>query len=173
MDETAPCGSGFLADVARQWEASTQAVEDMGVRRVIVRTGVVLGHGGALEQMLPPFRFFVGGPPGSGRQGVSWIHLADEVGAIRFLMETPETSGAYNLTAPEPVQFSRLAHVIGNILNRPYKLNVPGFALRLLFGQMADEVLLSGQLALPGRLQQAGYRFRFPELEAALRDILG
>ncbi|GAB7021459.1 TIGR01777 family oxidoreductase [Salidesulfovibrio brasiliensis] len=165
-------GEGFLADVAGQWEASTAEAEEMGIRRVMIRTGMVLGQGGALERMLPPFRFFVGGPIGSGEQGVSWIHMHDEVGAIRFLMEHPETQGPYNLTAPTPVSFSRFARVLGETLNRPHWLRTPGFALRMLFGEMADEVLLNGQFALPERLQQAGYEFRFPMLKDALPDIL-
>ncbi len=173
VDESTPSGTGYLAEVCRQWEASTAALDDLGVRRVVVRTGMVLGHGGALARMLPPFRFFLGGPPGTGYQGASWIHLADEVGAIRFLMENADTRGAYNLTAPGPVRFRKFARILGQTLNRPYRLNVPAFALRLLFGEMADEVLLSGQLALPKRLLEAGYRFRFPELDGALADLLG
>lgn len=172
LDESAESGSGFLAEVTRRWEASTREAEDMGVRRCVIRTGMVLGNGGALEQMLPPFRMFVGGPPGSGDQGVSWVHLADEAGAIRFLMETPEASGPYNLTAPNPVDFKRFAEVLGKTLHRPHKLNAPAFALRLLFGEMADELLLSGQFVVPKRLREAGYRFRFPNLADALDDIL-
>jgi len=172
VDETAESGTGYLAEVCRAWEASTAEVEAMGVRRVVVRTGMVLGHGGALARMLPPFRFFLGGPPGSGEQGVSWIHLDDEVGAIRFLMENSEARGAYNLTAPAPVRFRKFARILGQTLGRPYRLKTPAFALRLLFGEMADEVLLSGQLALPARLTGAGYVFRHPELEGALADLL-
>ena len=172
IDEYAESGSGFLADVCRQWEASTSPLEKMGTRRCIVRTGMVLGHGGALPRMLPPFKYYLGGPPGDGLQGVSWIHLKDEARAIRFLMENPEASGPYNLCAPHPVNFAKFAHVLGTLLNRPYKTPVPPFALRLLFGQMADEVLLSGQLALPERLTKAGFTFEFPDLEEALRDAL-
>ena len=172
INEYAESGSGFLADVCRQWEASTAPLEKMGTRRCIVRTGMVLGHGGALQRMLPPFRYYLGGPPGDGLQGVSWIHLRDEARAIRFLMENPETSGPYNLCAPNPVNFAKFAHVLGTLLDRPYKTPVPPFALRLLFGQMADEVLLTGQLALPERLTKAGFEFEFPALEEALRDVL-
>lgn len=172
VDEYAESGSGFLADVCRQWEASTSVLETIGTRRCIIRTGMVLGHGGALPRMLPPFKYYLGGPPGNGLQGVSWIHLKDEVRAIRFLMENPEASGPYNLCAPNPVNFAKFAHVLGTILGRPYKTPVPPFALRLLFGQMADEVLLSGQLALPERLAQAGFKFAFPDLSDALRDVL-
>ncbi len=172
IDESASCGSGFLANVAQQWEDSTRPLDDMGVRRVVIRTGMVLGHGGALDQLLPTFKSYMGGPPGEGFQGVSWIHLADQVAAIRFLMENTDTSGAYNLTAPTPVRFRKFARILGETLNRPYKLKIPPFALRLLFGEMADEVLLSGQLALPTRLQEAGFEFKFPELTGALWDLL-
>lgn len=173
INEYTDSGHGFLADVCRQWEASTAGVEQFGTRRCIIRTGVVLGRdGGALKRMLPPFRYFLGGPPGTGFQGVSWIHLKDEVRAIRFLMENPEASGPYNLTAPCPVNFRKFAHSLGTVLNRPYKTPVPPFALRLLFGEMADEVLLSGQLALPDRLRKAGFEFQFDKLGDALRDIL-
>ncbi|WP_018124288.1 TIGR01777 family oxidoreductase [Desulfovibrio oxyclinae] len=172
VTEDTPSGTGFLADVARKWENSTKEIDGMGIRRVIIRTGMVLGHGGALERMLPAFRLFVGGAPGTGDQGVSWIHLKDEVGAIKFLMEHSETCGPYNLTAPTPVTFSRFARVLGETLHRPHKLNPPAFMLRLIFGQMADEVLLNGQFALPERLQKAGYEFRFPMLKDALPDIL-
>ncbi|MCJ2165625.1 TIGR01777 family oxidoreductase [Pseudodesulfovibrio sp. S3] len=172
VNEYAESGKGFLAEVTRRWESSTSGLEELGSRRCIVRTGVVLGQGGALKRMLPPFRYFLGGPPGSGFQGVSWIHLHDEVRAIRFLMENPEASGPYNLTSPNPVNFRKFAHALGTVLNRPYKTPVPPFALRLLFGEMADEVLLSGQLALPERLMKAGFTFGFPDLRDALRDIL-
>lgn len=172
VDEYAPSGTGFLAEVCRQWEASTATLEAMGVRRCIIRTGMVLGDGGALARMLPPFRSFMGGPPGTGFQGVSWVHLADEVGAIRFLMENTSTNGPYNLTAPAPVNFRKFARALGTVLKRPYKTPVPPFALRMLYGEMADELLLAGQMALPKRLEKAGYSFRFPDLADALRDIL-
>jgi hypothetical protein len=173
INEYAESGSGFLADVARRWEASTSILEEKGTRRCIIRTGMVLGHGGALGRMLPSFRYYLGGPPGTGLQGVSWIHIRDEVRAIRFLMENPETSGPYNLCAPNPVDFAKFAHVLGTVLGRPYKTPVPPFVLRLLFGQMADEVLLSGQLVLPERLAKAGFTFRYPDLAEALRDLVG
>lgn len=173
IDEETPSGSGFLADVTRRWEASTESLEEMGVRRVVVRTGMVLGDGGALARILPPFRFYMGGPPGDGFQGVSWIHMADEVGAIRYLMENESCEGAYNLTAPTPVRFRKFSRILGEALDRPYKLKTPPFLLRFLFGEMADEVLLQGQLALPNRLLEAGYEFRFPALDGAFKDILG
>lgn len=172
-DEETPSGSGFLADVCRQWEGSSAALDEMGIRRCVIRTGMVLGNGGALERMLPLFRLFMGGPPGTGLQGVSWIHLADQVAAIRFLMENESARGAFNMTAPNPVAFRTFARILGETLHRPSRLKTPAFFLRMLFGQMADEVLLSGQFVLPRRLLEAGYRFKFPELEGALEDLLG
>ena len=172
VDESAPSGTGFLADVCRQWEASTAPLDEMGIRRCVIRTGMVLGQGGALARMLPPFRAYLGGPPGTGLQGVSWIHLVDQVGAIRFLMERESARGAYNLTAPNPVVFRTFARILGELLHRPSGLKTPAFALRALFGEMADEILLSGQIVLPSRLLDAGFQFRFPELEGALEDIL-
>jgi len=172
LDESAASGEGFLAGVTHHWEDSTRPLELMGVRRAVIRTGMVLGPGGALEKMLPPFRMFLGGPLGSGTQGVSWIHIADEVGAIRFLMENRAASGVFNLTAPTPVRFRKFAHILGETLHRPYKLPVPGFVVRLLFGEMGEELLLSGQLVVPKRLEEAGYVFRFRELSDALADLL-
>jgi len=172
VDEYAELGSGFLAEVTRQWESSTEEVEAMGTRRCLIRTGMVLGNGGALSKMLTPYKFFLGGPPGNGSQGVSWIHLEDEARAIRFLMENPETSGPYNLTAPQPVNARKFAKALGKTLRRPYKTPVPPFALRLLFGEMADEILLSGQFVRPERLTKAGFEFHFPSIDQALRDVL-
>ncbi|MEF2230196.1 MAG: TIGR01777 family oxidoreductase [Pseudodesulfovibrio sp.] len=173
VDEDGPSGTGFLADVCRRWEASTAALDEMGIRRCVVRTGMVLGRGGALARMLTPFRWFAGGPPGTGLQGVSWVHMADQVGAIRFLMENKTAHGAFNLTSPNPVDFRTFARTLGQAMGRPSGLRAPAFALRALFGEMADEVLLSGQFALPRRLLDAGYVFRFPDLAPALADILG
>lgn len=172
VDEDAPPGDDFLGRVAVEWEASTAAVEEQGVRRVVIRTGIVLTpEGGALARMVLPFRLGLGGPFGSGRQWFPWIHIADEVGAIRFLMENEATRGPYNLTAPNPVRQAEFARALGRALRRPAFLPVPAFALRLLFGEMAD-ALLTGQRAIPRRLLEAGYTFRFPELTAALRDLV-
>lgn len=172
VDETFGPGSGFLADVCVQWEASSQEVEKLGVPRAVVRTGVVLGPGGALRQMTPSFKFYLGGPVGSGRQGVSWIHRDDETGAIRFLLAN-HNQGVFNLTAPEPVHFKAFARALGKAMGRPSWLPAPGFALKLLFGAMAEEVLLSGQFALPANLLRAGYRFRRIDLAGALSKALG
>ena len=172
VDEDTPPGDDFLGRVAVEWEASTAAVEEQGVRRVVIRTGIVLTpEGGALGRMLLPFRLGLGGPFGSGRQWFPWIHIADEVGAIRFLIENEATRGPYNLTAPNPVRQKEFARALGRALRRPAFLPVPAFALRLLFGEMAD-ALLTGQRAIPRRLLEAGYTFRFPTLETALRNLL-
>ena len=173
VGEEAPAGANFLAQVAGRWEASTLGAEALGVRRVIVRTSMVLGRGGALAKMLPPFRWGLGGPLGAGRQMLPWIHLDDEAGAIDFLMRTPGLSGPFNLAAPEAVDSRGFARALGRNLGRPAVLPVPGLALRLLLGQLAEEVLLSGVRAEPTRLLAAGYAFRHPTLAGALAQILG
>ena len=171
-EESAP-GDDFLAEVCREWEQASAGVEEVGVRRALLRTGVVLAlEGGALPKMLLPFRLFAGGPAGSGRQYMPWIHLADEVGAIRFLLSSPEARGPFNLTAPEPVTNKEFGRALGRVLRRPSFLPAPAFALKLALGEMS-KILLEGQRALPRRLEQAGYRFQFPELEGALRALLG
>lgn len=173
ITEAGPAGHDFLAGVCRQWEASTAAVEALGVRRIVIRTGVVLSaDGGALPRMMLPFRFFAGGKLGSGNQYFPWIHLEDEVGAIRFLLEQPAASGIFNLAAPQPATNAQFTRTIGKVLGRPALLPVPAFALRALFGEMAT-VLLDGQRATPQRLEQAGYHFRFTNPAVALRDLLG
>ncbi len=172
LTEEDPPGNDFLARLAVDWEASTQPVEAMGVRRVILRTGLVLERdGGALARLLLPFRLFVGGPLGDGRQGWSWIHRADWVEAVKFLMECPDARGPYNLTAPQPVSNAEFSRVLGRVLGRPSWLPVPAFALRLAFGEGAS-FLLTGQFVLPRRLLEAGFVFRYPDLESALRAIL-
>lgn len=172
LGEDGPAGSGFLAEVCRAWEAASAPVEELGVRRPVLRTGVVLAReGGALPKMALPFRLFAGGPVGSGRQWLPWIHVADEVGAIRFLLDHPTATGPFNLTAPNPETNRRFARALGRALGRPSLLPTPAFALRLAFGEMA-EALLTGQRALPRRLEGLGYLFRFPTAEAALSDLL-
>ncbi|GAB4414255.1 MAG: TIGR01777 family oxidoreductase [Anaerolineales bacterium] len=171
LDESAPAGTDWLAQVAVQWEAATVPVEAMGVRRAIIRTAVVFSRtGGVLPLMLLPFRLFVGGPIGGGRQYVPWIHIADEVGAIRFLLEHPEARGPFNLVAPDVMTNAEVSRVIARVLRRPSWLPLPAFVMRLLFGEVAT-LLLEGQRAVPKRLQELGYAFRFPTLEGALRDL--
>jgi uncharacterized protein (TIGR01777 family) len=172
IDEDASPGNDFLAQTAIKWEASTTAVEDVGVRRAIVRTGVVLSpDGGALPRLMLPFKFFAGGSLGDGRQWFPWIHIADEVAAIRFLIENQEASGAFNLTAPNPFTNADFGQVLGKVLGKPALMPAPAFAMRLAFGEMAT-VLLDGQRAIPRRLLDLGFDFSFPEAESALRDLL-
>ena len=169
--EDTPPGSDFLAGVCVEWEASTAPVEALGVRRVVIRTTPVLSlRDGALPRMVLPFRYFVGGPLGSGRQWFPWIHVADEAAAIRFLVEHPEASGPYNLTAPESLTNAQFSRILGRVMGRPSLIPTPAFALRLLFGEMAT-VLLDGQRAVPRRLQGLGFAFRFPDAESALKDL--
>lgn len=174
--EGQPPGRGFLAEVSVDWEASTAEVETLGVRRVILRTGVVLAReGGALPKMALPFRLMAGALLGSGRQWLPWIHIADEVGAIRFLIEREDAQGPFNLVAPKPVTNRELGDVLGRVLRRPSPLQalglgVPEPVFRVMLGEMADAVLDS-QRALPSRLLQLGYTFRFPDVESALRDL--
>lgn len=172
VTEDTPPGSDFLAQLAVEWEASTREVEAWGIRRPIIRTGVVLSmEGGALPRMLPPFKLGLGGPLGSGRQWFPWIHMADEVGAILFLLDRKEAHGPYNLSAPNPVRNEEFTRALGEILHRPTLFRVPAFALRLLFGEMAT-VLLEGQRAIPRRLLDEGYTFRYEDVRSALRALL-
>jgi len=173
LTEEAGPGSDFTAGVCRAWEASTQPVEELGVRRAVVRTaGSVLSlEGGSFPFMLLPYRLFAGGPLGSGRQWFSWIHIRDEARAIRFLIENPQAGGAFNLCAPEPLSNREFGRVLGKVLGRPSWLPVPAFALRLLFGAKA-EILLASQRQVPKRLQELGFRWQFPQVEAALRELL-
>lgn len=175
LDEDSAPGSGFLASLCVAWEGATEPARAKGIRTVLLRTGPVLAErGGFLAPLLPVFRLGLGGPVGDGRQGVSWIALEDWVRAVEFLVEAPSMSGPVNLTAPGPVTFAEFARTLGRVLRRPAFVRVPAFATRLLFGrEMADETLLSGQRAFPRRLVEAGFQFRYPELEPALRALLG
>ncbi len=174
LDETSPPGRGFLASLCVEWEAATEPARRAGIRTVLLRTGPVLSRqGGFLAPLLPVFRLGLGGPVGDGQQGVSWIALEDWVRAVEHLMDAASGEGPVNLTAPNPVTFGEFARTLGRVLRRPTVLRVPAFAVRLVFGrEMAQEVLLSGQRAVPGRLLQTGFRFRYPELEGALRALL-
>ncbi len=164
-------GTDFLADVCVDWEASTAGAEGLGVRRAILRTGIVLSpDGGALPKMSLPFKLGAGGPLGGGRQWIPWIHLADEVGAIRFLLERDDARGPFNLSAPQPLTNRDFGRALGKALHRPSLAPAPGFALRLVLGEMAD-MLLNGQRAVPQRLLEMGFAFRFPEALQALRNL--
>jgi uncharacterized protein len=170
--EAHPPGEDFLAQVCVDWEASTAEAEPLGVRRAVLRTGVVLSDaGGALPRMALPFRLLAGGPLGNGRQWFPWIHIADEVAAIRFLLEHEDARGPFNLTAPRPLTNRDFSRVLGRALHRPSLMPAPSVALRLVLGEMAD-MLLYGQRAVPHRLLEHGYVFRHPDPLGALRDLL-
>jgi hypothetical protein len=171
--ESDPPAADYLARLCVEWEDSTRVVEEMGVRRVIIRTGLPLSlEGGAFPLLVLPIRFFLlAGALGSGQQFYPWIHLEDEARAIRFLIEAEQASGAYNISAPEPLPQKELASLIGKTLRRPAFLPIPAFVLRLMFGEVAS-VVLTGQRAVPERLRAAGFTWKFPTAEAVLRDLL-
>lgn len=165
-------GEVFLAAVSRDWEASSRSLEALGIRRPIARSAVVLApEDGALAKMLLPFRLGLGGPLGDGRQWFPWIHLEDEVRALRFLLEHDEARGPFNLVAPEAVTNAEFVRTLARTLRRPAFLRVPAFALRLALGELADE-LLGGVRAVPARLTELGFTFEHPELGPALVDLL-
>jgi uncharacterized protein len=172
VDEQAPPGDDFLARVVVDWEAAAHEAD--GLARVVTpRTGVVLSpSGGALSRMLPFFRLGVGGPVAGGRQYVPWVHLDDVAGAVLACLDDESLSGPVNVTAPEPATNADLGRALGRVLHRPAVLPVPGFAVRALYGEMAW-VVTTGARAVPERLRRAGYAFRHPDLEGALRDVLG
>jgi uncharacterized protein (TIGR01777 family) len=170
LDEGSASGSDFLAQTARDWEDATRAAVDAGIRVVLSRTGLVVGkNGGALERMLPAFKLGAGGRLGSGRQWMSWISLDDIVRALRFLLDRIELRGPVNVVAPEPVRNAEFTETLGRVLHRPTALPVPAAGLRLIFGSMADNTLLASQRMTPKRLAGAGFEFRHPRLEEALR----
>lgn len=172
LTESDAPGQDWLAQVAVAWEGCTQPVEAMGTRRAVIRTAGVLDHReGFLPRMLVPFRLFVGGPLGGGQQWLPWIHLADEVRAIRFLIDEPQASGAFNLTAPSAVRNAEFGRTLGRVMGRPSIVPAPAFVLRLVLGELSS-LLLTGQRAVPRRLIDLGFTFRFPDLEPALRDVL-
>ena len=172
LDEHAPPGRGFLAELCRAWEAEARRAEPLGVRVVVMRIGLVLGPGGgALARMIPPFRWGIGGPLGSGRQWMSWVHRDDVIGMTEWVLSHPDVSGPVNVTAPQPVTMRAFCEALGRALRRPSWALVPGAALRLLLGEMA-EVILSGQRVLPRAALDCGYAFRYPELEPALQNCL-
>jgi uncharacterized protein (TIGR01777 family) len=172
LTEESPPGSGFLPDVARQWEAAARRAEDLGVRVVRLRSSIVLGdQGGSLPLMALPFRFFVGGTPGRSDQWVSWVHIEDEVGFIIFALTHTEVSGPYNVASPNPVRMGTFAREIGRALHRPSWLPAPPFLLKLVLGEQA-QVVLSSIRVLPERAQEAGYEFKHTDSGEALRSAL-
>lgn len=171
-DESSAPGEDYLSNMAKKWEAASLDVESTGARRVVVRTGVVLDKNtGVLPQVMLPFKLMVGGPIGSGRQVLSWIHIEDELLAILHLIEDPRSSGVYNLTAPQPVTNTEMGKAISKIKQLPYWMPVPAFALKLMLGEMST-LVLDGQRVMPVRLQQSGFDFKYPSIESALRQLL-
>jgi uncharacterized protein (TIGR01777 family) len=173
LRESSSPGTGFLAEVCKDWEAATRPASDSGIRVVLVRFGMILSKkGGALAKMLTPFRMGVGGKIGDGRQYMSWIALTDVVGAIHHALMTESLSGPVNVVAPNPVTNLEFTKTLGSALGRPTFFPMPAFAARLAFGEMADELLLSSQRVEPTRLRETNYSFRFADLAGALQSIL-
>lgn len=171
VTEDTPPGSDFLARLCLQWEASSAGVEKIGVRRVVVRTGVALSaRGGALPLIALPYWLFVGGPIGSGKQWFPWISLVDEAVAIRFLIEDQSAAGVYNFSAPGPLINREFGKILGKVIRRPSYFPVPAFIFKLIFGEMST-VLLDGQRQIPERLLKIGYKFQYPQAEQALMHI--
>ncbi|MFP3855276.1 MAG: TIGR01777 family oxidoreductase [Anaerolineales bacterium] len=171
--EKAPAGDDWLAQVCQQWEAATDEVEELGVRRIILRTGLILDDNeGVLPRLTLPFKLFAGGTFGSGEQYYPWIHIRDEIRAIRFLMDIEDSSGPYNLSAPDPATNRQMAKALGRVVNRPAWAPVPAFAMKLALGEVAT-LVLGGQRMVPQRMEQTNFEFKYAELEPALRDLLG
>ncbi|GAB4581555.1 MAG: TIGR01777 family oxidoreductase [Anaerolineales bacterium] len=172
LTEISSAGNDFLANLCKEWEAATTSVEKHGVRRAVIRTGIYLTpDDGALKRLLLPYQMFAGGPFGNGQQYYSWIHPTDQVEAIRFIIENSKASGAFNLTAPEPLKNKDFGKTLGKVLGRPSFMPVPRFALQIAFGEVVT-VVFDGQRVVPKHLQELGYSFKFPTLETALKDLL-
>ena len=173
LTETSAAGEGFFPEICTNWEAESEKAKDFGARVVMPRIGVVLAKdGGALEKMLTPFKFGVGGTVGSGKQWMSWIALDDLIRIIHFALENETLNGAVNATAPNPVTNEEFTKTLGKTLHRPTFIPVPEFAIKLLFGKMGETLLLQSQKVLPKRLQEAGFEFKFENLENAMKDVL-
>jgi len=172
VTEEAAAGQDFLSSVCREWEEEAKKAESLGLRVIRVRTGIVLGRGGgALAKMVPPFKFFVGGPLGSGTQWMSWIHLEDEVGLMLYLIEHSQATGPFNATAPNPVRMKEFCQILGQVMGRPSWAPVPAFILRLALGELA-EMLLTGQRVIPAAAQRLGYKFHYTDLYEALKACM-
>lgn len=173
LDEASAPGSGFLADVCREWEAATAPAEEAGIRVAHLRFGIVLSeHGGALAKLLTPFKLGAGGKLGSGKQWMSWVAIDDAVAAIYKVVGADDMNGAMNIVAPNAVTNAEFTETLGRVLERPTIFSVPAFAARLAFGEMADEALLASQRVLPAKLKQHGFEFQYPQLAAGLRHLL-
>jgi len=173
LTEESSLGQDFLSRLGQEWEAEAAKAEAFGIRVVRARFGVILAkHGGALPVMARPFLWGVGGRIGSGEQWMSWVTLQDVVGIVRFALENGAARGPLNVVSPQPVRNAEFTKVLAKILRRPALFPAPAFALRLLLGEMADELLLSSQRVLPAQLEKLGYRFLHPDLDAALTNVL-
>jgi uncharacterized protein (TIGR01777 family) len=173
LTEASSAGDDFLARVGKDWEKEAIKASEKGSRVAVTRYGIVLGEdGGAMEKMIPAFRYFAGGPLGNGRQWFPWIHIDDVVGASLFVLERPELEGLFNFTAPEPVTNAEFAKSLGMVLKRPAVFRVPEFMIRMFAGEFG-ETLLSSSRAIPEKLTRSGYEFRFPSVLKALEDIAG
>jgi uncharacterized protein (TIGR01777 family) len=174
LDEASSVGTGFLADVVRQWEAAASPARDAGIRVVHPRMGIVMHpDGGALAKLLPVFNMGAGGKISKGTQWMSWVARTDVVRAFEFLIATPSLSGPVNVTSPNPTPNAQFSETLGAVLHRPSIATVPEFAIKLMFGEMGEETLLAGQRVIPRRLLDAGFTFAYPELGQALRHELG
>ena len=172
LTENLAGGNDFLARLASDWEQEAMRAQNKGARVVITRFGIVLGkNGGAIGQMLPLFKYFLGGPLGNGRQWFSWVHMQDLVEAFIFLLQHTEISGAVNLCSPQPVRNSELGKAIGKVMHRPSFMPTPGFMIKLILGEFGS-VLLKGQRVIPRRLLDAGFKFKYPNIEDALKSII-
>ncbi len=173
LTEESADGKGFLPELGRDWENESKKAKELGARVVMPRIGVVLAKdGGALEKMLTPFKFGVGGKIGSGEQFLSWIAIDDLIRIFHFALENENMNDAVNATAPNPVTNKEFTDTLGNVLNRPTIIPIPAFGIKLLFGEMGETLLLEGARVMPEKLQNAGFEFKFAELEAALKHIL-
>ena len=173
LEENGTSQFSFLSTLAKDWENSTQEVEGLGIRRCIIRTsGVLSKKAGLLPKILPPFKFFMGGYPLPGTQPISWIHIEDEVNAILHCMYNKSSHGAYNLTAPEVVSMKEFCSILAETIHRPLIFPIPQFMIRLLVGEMADELILTGQNASSKKLQNEGFVFKYPTVKGALINLL-
>ncbi|MCK9210508.1 MAG: TIGR01777 family oxidoreductase [Ignavibacteriaceae bacterium] len=172
LTEASPNGKDFLSNVCMDWEKASGRLETFNMRRAIVRTGIVLStNDGALKKMLLPFQFYLGGPLGNGRQWFSWVHIADIISLYLFLLDNQKAKGIFNAVSPQPVQMKTFADTLGKVLHKPSIFSVPKFVLRLVMGESASAILES-QKVMPEALLQAGFKFKYENLEEALNDLL-
>lgn len=173
LTEASPAGNTFLAEICKEWEAESRRAEDLGIRTVLLRTGIVLSKdGGALATMLTPFKFGVGGVVGTGKQWMSWVSLDDVVEIMNFVLENEKVRGAVNVVSPNPATNEEFTKALGEVLYRPTILPLPEFAVHMVFGEMGDALLLDSTRVMPKRLLDAGYEFKFPELRSALEHAI-